>query len=273
MVKKRIIPVILLRNGLIVQSRLFKRHQLLGTPTAAVERLSNWESDELIYLDISPSASYDLNRSDLNHPEVNSIEGIIKLVSVKCLMPLTFGGGIRKMEDVDIRINTGADKVSINTLAIEQPKFITEAAKKYGSQAIVISMDVKKEEDNAYAIYKRGKERTDLNPVMFARQCEDLGAGEILLNAVHNDGAGQGFDIELINLIASSVKIPVIAIGGAGKWEHFEEVLEKTNAAAVAAANIFQHSENSYFNCRQYLFNKKYPVRKPGQLSSLNQNL
>ncbi len=102
------------------------------------------------------------------------------------------------------------------------------------------------------------KKKQELDPVKFARQCEDLGAGEILLNAVHNDGAGQGFDIELINLVASSVKIPVIAIGGAGKWEHFEEVLEKTNVSAVVAANIFQHSENSYFNCRQYLLIKTF---------------
>jgi cyclase len=188
-------------------------------------------------------------------------------------MPLAFGGGIRTEEDINLRIRNGADKVTINTLAIESPKFITSVAKDYGSQAIVVSIDVKKNEDGSYLVYKRGKEPTKLNPVEFAKQCEDAGAGEILLNSVDRDGTGIGFDIPLIQQVTSDLRIPLIALGGAGNWQHFEEVLTQTRASAVAAANIFQHSENSYYNCKQYLFENKIPVRNPGYLSKQSKNL
>lgn len=273
MLKRRIIPVILLRNGVIVQSKLFKRHQPLGTPTAIVERLANWESDEVIYLDISPDSAYDLNRDDLNHPSFSSIEEIIKLVSKKCQMPLSFGGGIKNMSAVDLRIKNGADKITINSLALENPDFITEVSTKFGSQCVVISIDVNKEENGEYFVYKRGKEKTSWKPDAFAQLCESKGAGEILLNAIHRDGTKLGFDIELINLVCSAVKIPVIAMGGAGTWEHFEEVLIKTSAAAVAAANIFQHTENSVYHCKKFLHEKGLAVRKPCELSELNNNL
>jgi cyclase len=273
MLKKRIIPVILLRNGLIVQSRNFKRYQSIGSPTASVERLSSWQSDELIYLDISPNNSYDLNRDDLNHPEFSSIKDIIQLVSKKCQMPLTFGGGIRNIEDVYIRLKNGADKITLNTMAIENTSLITEIAKTFGSQCVVVSIDVKKNEKNIPFVYKRGKEATNLNPIEFAKIVENAGAGEILLNSVDLDGTGKGFDLELINEVANNINIPVIAIGGAGNWEHFYDVLTKTNASAVAAANIFQHSENSVYCCQNYLFNKNLLVRKPLKLSIINNNL
>lgn len=273
MLKKRIIPVILLRNGIIVQSRNFQRYQALGSPTAAVQRLSNWSSDELIYIDISNEPYYDLKRDDLNHPKFETIVNIIELVSKKCFMPLAFGGGIRNMEDVKMRIKLGADKITLNTLAIEQPEMITKIAEEFGSQCVVVSIDVKRNENGVPFVYKRGKQPTELNPVEFAKEVEKLGAGEILLNSVDRDGTGSGFDIELIEEVSKSVKIPVIAMGGAGKWEDFEEVLEKTKASAVAAANIFHHSENSVFNVKKFLFDKKLPVRKPLELSAYNSNL
>lgn len=273
MLKKRIIPVILLRNGTIVQSKGFKRYQSLGSPMAAVERLSSWMSDELIYLDISPENSFDLNRSDLNQPNYNSIIDVIDLVSKKCQMPLTFGGGIRNIEDVFFRLKNGADKVSLNTMAIDHPSFITEVAKQFGSQCVVVSIDVKKDENGNTFVYKKGKEPTKLLPVEFAKQVESLGAGEIILNSINNDGRGNGFDLELIEKISNSVNVPVIAMGGAGNWKHFEEVLTQTNAAAVAAANIFQHVENSMYICRKYLFDKGVNVRKPSNLSIKKNNL
>lgn len=273
MVKKRIIPVILLKNGVIVQSRLFNRYQALGSPTAAVERLSSWESDELIYLDISKESRYDLKRDDLNHPKFDSLSEIIKLVSKKCMMPLTFGGGIRTLQHVEERIKNGADKIAINTMAVENARFITETAKIFGSQCIVVSIDVKKEEDGTYWVYKSGKEPRIMDPALFARITEEAGAGEILLNSIDRDGTGRGFDLTLISKVCDAVKIPVIALGGAGTWEHFEEVLSKTAASAVAAANIFQHSENSVFNCRSYLYSKGFNVRKPSDLSLVSKNL
>lgn len=273
MLKKRVIPVILLRNGLIVQSRNFKRYQSLGSPTAAVERLSSWQSDELIYLDISSNNSYDLNRDDLNHPGFSSIIDIIQLVSKKCQMPLTFGGGIRTIEDVYVRLKNGADKITLNSVAIDKIEFISEVAKTFGSQCVVISIDVKKDENGEPYVYKRGKEPTSLNPIEFAKAVEDAGAGEILLNSVDLDGTGKGFDLELIEAVAGNIKIPLIALGGAGNWEHFYDVLTKTKASAVAAANIFQHSENSVYNCKNYLYTNKALVRKPIELSHLNNNL
>jgi cyclase len=272
MLKKRIIPVILLKNGVIVQSRKFSRHQLIGSPTAAVERLSNWNSDELIYLDISQKSGYDLNRNDLNHPEFDSIADIVKLVSRKCLMPLTFGGGIRTLEDIALRISSGADKVSINTLSFENLDIIESAAKTYGSQAIVISLDVKLL-DGKYILFKGGRLMSESDLNSHIKRCQDAGAGEFIINSIDRDGSGIGFDIDSINRVCEQTSLPVIALGGAGNWEHFSEVLSKTKASAVAAANIFQHTENSYFNCKQHLYDTGHNVRLPGDLSRNYKNI
>jgi cyclase len=271
MLKKRVIPVILLRNGVIVQSKGFKRYQNLGSPTAAVERLSNWAADELIYLDISPYSFYDLRRDDLNHPAFNSIIEIINLVSRKCFMPLTVGGGIRNIEDVYQRLKSGADKITLNTRAIEEPDFITECAKEFGTQCIVISIDVKRI-DNKWRVYKGGKILTDMSPVSWARTVQDYGAGEILLNSIDKDGLGAGYDLELINKVSENISIPVIAMGGAGKWQHLEEVLN-TKASAAALANILHHSENSLYNAKKYLYDRGYNIRKPLPLSKSRKNL
>ena len=236
MVRRRIIPVILLRHGVIVQSRNFKRYQILGSPTATVERLSSWTSDELIYLDISPSLKYDLGRDDLNHPTFESISDIIAMVASRCFMPLTFGGGIRNIEDIRFRIASGSDKISLNTAAIENPALISQCAKEFGSQCCVVSIDAKKLPDGSYVAYKGGKVPTSILVADLAKQAMDCGAGEILINSVERDGSGLGFDIELISLVCDAVRLPVIALGGAGEWQHFEEVFTRTKASAVAAA-------------------------------------
>lgn len=273
MIKKRIIPVVLLKNGQIVQSRLFKRHQVIGSPTAVVERLSNWSSDELIYIDISQHQLYDLSRDDLNQQSFSSIQEIIQQVAFKCHMPLSFGGGIRKIEDIDMRISSGADKVTINSLLYDKPNVVKEGVRKYGSQAIVASIDVKRDESGNFIVFKGGKHPLSVQLQDFVTQIVDLGVGEILLNAIHKDGTASGFDIELINIVVDLVSIPVIALGGAGNWEHFSEVLEKSNASAVAAANIFQHSENSYYKCKEYLAQQSLPVRFSSKLSNQSKNL
>lgn len=273
MLKKRVIPVILLRGGLIVQSRNFFKYQALGSPTAAVQRLSSWSCDELIYLDISNEPFYDLRRNDLNHPGFSSIIDIIEMVSKKCFMPLTFGGGIRTLDDARIRLKLGADKISINTVAIDSPHLITEFAEELGAQCVVVSIDVKRDANGVPFVYKRGKVPTPFNPVEFAQKVESLGAGEILLNSVDRDGTGSGFDVEVVKQVSEAVKIPVIALGGAGKWEDFEAVLTQTRAGAVAAANIFHHSENSVYNAKKFLFDKNLAVRKPLKLSEFSKNL
>lgn len=260
MVKKRIIPVILLRDGRIVQSRRFCRYNILGDPTPAVERISSWSSDELIYLDITDGED--------PHAEPADFRPLIQAISKKCSVPLTFGGGIRSMEDVRLRLRHGADKVTLNSMAVDHPELIRQIAEAFGAQCLVVSMDVKILDDGSYEVYKCGRVPTGYAPENFARKVEQLGAGEILLNSVDRDGTGQGFDLELIQKVCSSVQIPVIAMGGAGDWTHFAEVLSGTHVSAVAAANIFQHSENSVHQCKEFLYRAGFGVRKPPPLSA-----
>jgi len=257
--KQRLIPVVLLRNGRIVQSRRFTRYNVLGDPVPAVERISSWSSDELIYIDIT----------DLDDPYAApaSVSELIPAVAQKCSVPLTWGGGIRTMRDAGLRLRLGADKVAVNTAAIETPEVLTEIASTYGSQCLVVSMDVKLMEDGSYEVYKRGRVPTGCDPVAFARTMEGLGAGELLVNSIDRDGMGKGFDIALTRTVAEAVRIPVIALGGAGSWRDFAEVLEQTHASAVAAANIFHHSENSVYECKSFLFANGHRVRKPAPLA------
>lgn len=263
MKKKRLIPVLLLKNGFLVQSRLFSRYQNLGDPLTATKRLSDWASDELIYLDITQEGSYDMRRDDKGHPNRNNMIDIIKDVSKFCAMPVTFGGRIRTLEDVGLRVANGADKVCINTKPLEDPAFITAAAKEFGSQCIVVSMDIKLIEGKYVVMSHGGKKTTPYGPVDWARLVESYGAGEIFLNSIDRDGARTGYDIALIESVSAAVKIPVIACGGVGEWSHFGEALKKTNADAVAAANIFHYYDQSVYLAKQYLYDHGYPVRPP----------
>lgn len=263
MKKKRLIPVLLLKNGFLVQSKLFQRHQNLGNPVIAVKRLSEWAADELIYLDISRDDVYDLKRDDLGTPNRSSVMDIIADVSMVAHMPIAVGGKIRTIEDIRWRLNRGADKVCLNTKPLMEPGFITQAAQEFGSQCIVVSIDVKKNADH-YEVFKHGgKEPSGLDPVTWAKEVEKLGAGEILLNAIDRDGARTGYDLDLIASVADAVKIPVIALGGVGEWEHLAEALARTNVDAVAAANIWHYIDQSVYLARKYLFEKGFPIRPP----------
>lgn len=259
MKKKRLIPVLLLRNGFLVQSKGFARYRNLGNPSDSVKRLSTWASDELIYLDISREEVYDMRREDLRDLNRGTLLEILQDVSKSCLMPVTIGGRIRSVSDIQLRLANGADKVSINTMAFDRPALIEEAAKKFGSQCLVVSIDAKQNE----VFVDGGRRPTGLSPWDWAKRAEDHGAGEILINSIDRDGRGDGYDIELIARVAESVKIPVIAMGGVGEWDHFVEALEKTKADAVAAANIFHYTEQSVFRAKQHLFEKGCPVRPP----------
>ena len=263
MKKNRLIPVLLLKDGMLVQSNGFSKYRNLGNPVTAVKRLSEWAADELIYLDISKENNYDLRRDDIKHPNRNNILDIIEDVSKATFMPITVGGRIRTLKDIEDRLKKGADKISVNTKPLEDKKFIHEAAKEFGSQCIVISIDVKLIDDRYTVISEGGKKRTPYDPVSWAQQCANEGAGEILLNSIDRDGTKNGFDIELIRQVTDAVKIPVIALGGAGEWEHFAEVLTKTKADAVAAANLFQHIDQSVFLAKKYLYGNKFNLREP----------
>jgi len=266
MKKHRVVPVLLLRNGWLVQSKQFKRYQNLGNPISAVKRLSEWASDELIYLDISSDDSHDMRRDDLAHPNRHSIFEIIEDVSKVAFMPITVGGRIRTLQDIEKRLTLGADKVAINTMAIEDPQFVEAAAKEFGSQCVVVSIDVKRQEETLCVMSHGGKRSTSYVPEAWAKTVEHLGAGEILLNSIDRDGMKNGYDLELLDKVARAVKIPVIACGGVGEWAHFAVALAKTGVDAVAAANIFHYSDQSVFLAKQYLSERGLNVRRPDLL-------
>jgi cyclase len=261
MLKRRLIPVLFLKNGLIVRSEVFGYHQNLGNPLAEVRRYSEWNVDELIYIDISREKYYDLRRDDLRVTGRDNILDIIRQVSKVCFMPLTFGGGIRALEDIRDRIRSGADKVTINTAAIEDPSFITSAAKAFGSQCIVVSIDWKYVNGRPM-VFKGGLEQTGLDPVEWAVRCQGCGAGELFLNAIDRDGMADGYDIDVIQKIAQDVGIPVIACGGAGTFQDFVDLARRTNVSAVAAGNIFHFTELAYPRAKESLLKNGIDVRR-----------
>lgn len=266
MKKKRVIPILLLKNGWLVQSQHFQQYRNLGNPITSVERLSNWASDELIYLNISKNNIYDMNRDDQGYPNRHSFFEIIQDVAKKTFMPITVGGGIKTISDIDKLLSAGADKVSINSKALEDKNFINQSAKEFGSQCIIISIDVKII-NNEYTIMSHGgTQKTQYKLKEWGQTVESLGAGEILLNSIDRDGMKNGYDIKLLNEVSKNVKIPVIACGGAGEWSHFAEALDKTKVDAVAAANVFQHIDQSVYLAKQYLHQNGYNVRPPDLL-------
>lgn len=274
MLKPRLIAVLLFKNGILVRSRQFSFHQFTGDPLGQVERFTAWKADELVYLDISRDDAYDVsgtmsvigstssNKEIMSEKPKNFID-IIRFVASKCLIPLTAGGKIDSLEKISSFLRNGADKVSINTEALNNPAFIELAAKKFGSQCIVGSVDVKiNEKTGKKEVYKNfGKNPTGKDPLKWCLELEKLGAGEILLNSVDKDGMGNGYDLDLVKSICEKVKIPVIALGGVGTFEHLAEGLKKGKATAVAAANIFHFTELSIINAKQYLKSVDIDVR------------
>ncbi len=245
MLKKRLIPVLLLQNGLLVRSELFKIHQAIGNPIYEVKRFNEWNVDELIYLDITKDNHYDLRRNDHKVKGLNDPLQILDAVSKTCFMPLTWGGRIRTIEDMRYRFNQGADKITINTAAVRTPNLIGMGAKVFGSQAIVVCIDVLRDSTSITEVYiDRGQTPTHLKPEEWGREVEDRGAGEILLQSIDRDGTGRGYDLDLIHAVASATKIPIIALGGIGSYEHYAKGIE-AGASAVAAANIWHFKELS----------------------------
>ena len=245
MLKKRLIPCLLLQNGLLVRSESFSIHQVLGNPIHEVERFNHWAVDELIYLDISRDDSYDLRRDDQKVKHLGDPLAILDHVARTCFMPLTFGGRIRTVDDIRARIARGADKVTLNTAALETPGLIGDGARAFGSQAIVVSIDVKRHDDGRCEVFGRGgAQATGLDPIAWAREAQRLGAGEIFLNSIDRDGTACGYDLELIRAVVAAIRIPVIACGGVGTYDDFVAGI-KAGASAVSAANIFHFKELS----------------------------
>lgn len=262
MLKKRLIPCLFLKNGFLVRSEGFQHHQLLGNAIHQVERFNAWEVDELIYIDISEDDYYDIRRDDMKIKNESDILKILEAISKTCFMPLTFGGRIRTLQDIYDRVSRGADKVTINTQALAEPSFITESSMVFGSQAIVVSIDVKLNPDGTYEVYSHhGKTPTGLHPVTWAKQAEEAGAGEIFLNSIDRDGMAGGYDTTLIRQVAEAVSIPVIACGGVGQFKHFAQGIHEGMADAVAAGNIFHFTELSGKRARKELIKAGVHVR------------
>ncbi len=245
MLKTRLIPVLLLQNGLLVRSEGFKIHQVIGNPVHEVQRFNEWNVDELIYLDITQDAVYDLRRDDHKVKGLSDPLEILEAVSKTCFMPLTWGGRIRSLEDMRERFRRGADKITLNTAAIRTPGLIREGAKRFGTQAMVVSIDALRHGDGRAEVFiEGGRTPTGLLPQEWARQAEERGAGEILLQSINRDGSGRGYDLELIQEVAAATSVPVIACSGVGRYEQYAEGV-RAGASAVAAANLWHFKELS----------------------------
>ena len=204
-----------------------------------------------------------LGPDDQGYENRNSFLDIIEDVSKVTFMPITVGGKIRSIKDIEKRLLAGADKVSLNTMAIQDPKFIKEAARQFGSQCIVVSIDAKIDDGQYWVFGNGGNDRTKVSPKQLSQIVEDHGAGEILINSIDRDGKANGYDIDLLKEVSDNVSIPVIACGGVGDWEDFAEAFEETSVDAVAAANIFQYRDQSVFLAKKFLHDFGFNVRKP----------
>ncbi len=252
-VRPRLIPVLLLKHGLIVRSQLFKVHQVIGNPMSTVQRYSDWNVDELIVLDISRGdQGHDLRRDDLQQQYLgHSALDVLAEIAKVCFMPLTFGGRIRTIDDIEKRLAAGADKITLNTAALDDPAFLDEAARRFGTQCIVASIDARRN-GSSYEVFADGGRRgTGRDVTQWAKEAEDRGAGEIFLNSIDRDGSGQGYDLALIQAVTKRVTIPVVACGGVGRYEHLPTAICEAGAAAAAAANLFHFFELSYSHAKQ----------------------
>jgi cyclase len=251
MLKVRVIPTLLWKGFGLVKGIGFDSWRRVGPVLPAVKVYNTREVDELILVDItaSPSASV---------PDFESIADF----SNECFVPLTAGGGVTHIDQIRKLLRSGADKISINTAAYAKPALVREAANHFGSQCIVASIDARRRDDGRYECFSLcGTVATGKEPSEWARQLEDLGAGEILITSVERDGLMQGYDLELIERVVKSVNVPVIASGGAGSYEHMRLAVQEAGASAVAAASIFHFTEQTPAEAKKYLAAAGVPVR------------
>ncbi|MFV0343793.1 MAG: imidazole glycerol phosphate synthase subunit HisF [Anaerocolumna sp.] len=252
MFTKRIIPCLDVHNGRVVKGINFVNLKDAGDPVAVGSAYDKAGADELVFLDITASSDARTIKLDM-----------VRKVAETVFIPFTVGGGIRTIDDFKLILREGADKIAVNSAAIQNPNLIAEAADKFGSQCVVVAIDAKKREDGTgWNIYKNGG-RLDvgIDAIEWAMKVNQLGAGEILLTSMDKDGTKDGYDLELTKLIANNVSIPVIASGGAGKKEHFYDAFEIAGADAVLAASLFHYKELEIMELKQYLGQQGICVR------------
>ena len=247
---KRIIPCMDIKNGRVVKGTNFTNLKDAGDAVELGKLYSDMGADELVFLDIAATVE---NRDTL----CELVGEIAKTINI----PFTVGGGVKTVEDVRRLLNAGADKVSIGSAAVTNPNFVREASEAFGNQCIVISVDAKKIGTNWKIYIRGGSEKTDIDAIKFAKQMEECGAGELLVNSLDRDGTGKGFDIELLKKITDTVRIPVIASSGAGCMKDFLDVLEKTDVDAVLAAGVFHYGKISIPELKKYLIKNDINIR------------
>jgi len=250
MLKNRIIPCLDVKNGRVVKGINFVDLKDAGDPVEQAKIYSDGGADEICFLDITASNE---NR--------DIIYDVVERTSKECFVPLTVGGGIRGVEDINKLLNCGADKISINTAAVQNPEVIIESSKKFGSQCIVVAIDAKKNSNKWEVFTHGGRNNTKLDAIEFAKKMEDCGAGELLVTSMDRDGTQIGYDNDLMFKISSIVNIPVIASGGVGNLDHLVDGIKLGNASAVLAASIFHYGTHSIKEAKQYLNLKGIPVR------------
>tara|TARA_B100000029_G_scaffold51006_1_gene46406 strand:- start:116 stop:874 length:759 start_codon:yes stop_codon:yes gene_type:complete len=251
MLKIRIIPCLDVKDGKVVKGTKFVNLKYAGDPVKQAQIYDKQGADELCFLDITASSD-----------KRNILYNVVKKTAQKCFMPLTVGGGVRSIKDIRKLLLCGADKVSINTAAIKNPKLIKEASKKFGNQCIVVAIDAKKIKKNKWEIFTHGgRKKTGIDAVKWAKKMEKFGAGEILLTSMDKDGTKSGFDLELTKNISNNLNIPVIASGGVGSIQHLIEGIKFGKASAVLAASIFHFGKYTIKQVKLKMKKKGIPVR------------
>lgn len=252
MLAKRIIPCLDVGDGKVVKGVNFVGIREVGDPVECAMEYDRQGADEICFLDIT--ATYEGRRTMVD---------VVRKTAEHVFVPLTVGGGIRSVEDFREILRAGADKVSVNSAAVKNPELISQAAEIFGSQCVVAAIDAKRDEKgNFKVVVHGGRKDTGLDAVEWAKRCQELGAGEILLTSMDTDGCREGFDLELLRAVCSVVSVPVIASGGCGRLEHFSQVFEETGADAALAASLFHFRELTVQEVKEHLAEHEIPVRR-----------
>ena len=255
MLKTRVIPVLLHRRGVLVKGQRFDSWRHVGAALPAVKVFNLRDVDELILLDITATP-------EGRGPDVEQIADL----AAECFVPLTVGGGVTSLADVRELLRVGADKVALNSACYARPGLVSEIASRFGSQCVVCAIDARRQPDGRLACYGScGKERQPMEPEAWAAQLERLGAGEILVTSIDRDGTFEGYDVDLIRRVSAAVRIPVIAAGGAGTYDHMVQAIKEGGASAVGAGAMFQFTEQTPAEARKHLQRHGIPVRHSSQ--------
>ena len=251
MLAKRIIPCLDVRDGKVVKGVNFVGIREVGDPVECAMEYDRQGADEICFLDITAT-----------HEGRSTMIDVVRKTAEHVFVPLTVGGGIRSVEDFREILRAGADKVSVNSAAVQNPALISQAAEIFGSQCVVVAIDAKRDgQGNFHVVVHGGRKDTGLDAVEWAKKCQELGAGEILLTSMDTDGCKEGFDLELTRAVCDTVTIPVIASGGCGRLEHFSQVFEETGADAALAASLFHFRELTVEEVKNHLAENNIPVR------------